>query len=80
MADHIPSVCEFNGCSQDSVYRCATCDLWTCEEHHDHGPIGDGPHQAVGSDAGHDCTGLSSLPSADRIIVTIKPYQRTHQS
>ena len=30
--------------------------------------------------SGLDCTGLSSLPSADRIIVTLKPYQRTHQS
>ena len=51
MADHIASVCEFSGCPNDSVHRCATCDLWTCEEHHDHGPIGDGPHLAVGSDA-----------------------------
>ncbi len=72
MADHIPSICEFDGCQQDSVFRCATCDLWTCEEHHDHGPVGDGPHLAVGSDATRIAELTSQLADRDREIERLK--------
>ncbi len=72
MADHIPSICEFAGCLQDSVFRCATCDLGTCEEHHDHGPVGNGPHLAARSDAAriHELT--TQLAERDAEIATLR--------